>query len=77
MMNNKKRGRPLEKPATMKDGFYIEVRNRVSTDRGIRLYSDTQKGMEENIRHYTRSKQVVILGELRKQKWVTKPVTAN
>ena len=77
MMQKKRRGRPPERPADLRDGFYIEVRNRISTDRGIKLLSESQRAMDENIRHYSRSKQVTILGELRDKKWLSKPVLAN
>jgi hypothetical protein len=72
MMINRKRGRPPETPASMKDGFYIEVRNKRSTDRGIKLHSETREAMEKNADHYSRSKDVIILGECRNNKWVTK-----
>jgi hypothetical protein len=75
---SRKKTQHQEKPPGMKNGFYIEVRNRTSTDRGIKLHSETRKAMEDNIRHYTRgSKVVVILGEYKDQKWLSKPVAAN
>lgn len=70
-------GRPPTKPAKLKDGFYIEVRNEGSRANGIKIRRDTKEEMDLAIENYSRIKDVTILGELRDDKWVndkkTKP----
>ena len=54
-------GRPPTKPKKLRDGFYIEVRNR-GANSGIKLVRDTEEQMKHAIEEYSRSKDVVILG---------------
>lgn len=63
----KKMGRPATKQARLKDGFYIEVRN--SGSQTIRIRRDTKEQMLLAAEEYKRSKNVVILGEMRDDKW--------
>ncbi|MFN6074379.1 MAG: hypothetical protein ACK476_07385 [Fluviicola sp.] len=60
-------GRPATKQARLKDGFYIEVRN--SGSQTIRIRRDTKEQMLLAAEEYKRSKNVVILGEMRDDKW--------
>lgn len=62
-----KMGRPATKQARLKDGFYIEVRN--SGSQTIRIRRDTKEQMLLAAEEYKRSKNVVILGEMRDDKW--------
>jgi hypothetical protein len=55
-------GRPATKPTKLKDGFYIEIRNKGSKS-GVKLYNATKLQMERTIAMYERSKEVVVLGE--------------
>ncbi len=61
-------GRPATKQARLKDGFYIEVRN--SGSQTIRIRRDTKEQMLLAAEEYKRSKNVVILGEMRDDKWL-------
>ena len=61
-------GRPATKQARLKDGFYIEVRN--SGSQTIRIRRDTKQQMLLAAEEYKRSKNVVILGEMRDDKWL-------
>lgn len=63
-------GRPATKPARLKDGFYIEVKNQGSG--GVLIRRDTEEQMMLAAEDYSRMKQVVILGEMKSDKWVTK-----
>ena len=63
-------GRPATKPARLKDGFYIEVKNQGSG--GILIRRDTKDQMELAAEDYSRMKQVTILGEMKNDKWVNK-----
>ncbi len=60
-------GRPATKPTELKDGFYLEVRNKGSKN-GIRIRRDTQKAMDIAVKEYQRVKDVVILGEYKNGK---------
>lgn len=63
-------GRPATKPTELRDGFYIEVRNKGSKN-GIRIRRDTEKAMEIAIKEYQRVKDVVVLGEYKNGKPVS------
>ena len=65
-------GRPPSKPVRLKDGFYIEVRNKGSKTGGVKIRRDTKAQMEQTIKDYERTKDVVVLGESRNGKWVSK-----
>jgi len=62
-------GRPPTKPGKLKDGFYLEVRNRGSKT-GIKLRRDTEAQMDQAAVDYGKTKDVIILGESKNGKWV-------
>ena len=64
-------GRPATRPTKLKDGYYIEIRNKGDKS-GVKIYSATKLQMERAIRMYERSKQVYILGESVNGKFVVK-----
>ena len=55
-------GRPATKPTKLKDGFYLEIRNKGSKS-GIKIMRETEKAMLIAVREYEKVKDVVILGE--------------
>ena len=63
-------GRPATKPARLKDGFYIEVKNQGSG--GVVIRRDTKEQMIMAAEEYARMKEVVILGEMKNDKWLSK-----
>lgn len=63
-------GRPATKPARLKDGFYIEVKNQGSG--GVLVRRDTKEQMLTAAEDYSRTKQVNVLGEMKSDKWVDK-----
>jgi hypothetical protein len=63
-------GRPATKPARLKDGFYIEVKNQGSG--GILIRRDTKEQMLMAAEDYSRMKVVAVLGEMKNDKWVDK-----
>lgn len=65
-------GRPPTRPAKLKDGFYIEVRNEGSRANGIKIRRDTKEEMIQAVESYKRIKDVNILGELKNDKWIDK-----
>lgn len=64
-------GRPATKPIKLKDGYYIEIRNR-GANSGIKLYSSTEEQMLRTIKTYERTKDVVILGQSKNGKFINK-----
>jgi len=62
-------GRPSTKPKDLKDGFYIEIRNK-GAKTGIKIRRDTEAQMLAAIEEYKKIKEVVVLGESKKGKWV-------
>ncbi len=61
-------GRPPSKPARLKNGFYIEVKNPGSG--AIIIRRDTQEQMLLAAEEYSRTKEVHVLGEMKDDKWV-------
>ncbi|MFA7274895.1 MAG: hypothetical protein WC044_13575 [Crocinitomicaceae bacterium] len=61
-------GRPATKPAKLRDGFYIEVKNQGSS--GVLVRRDTREQMIMAAEDYARTKVVNVLGEMRSDKWV-------
>ena len=62
-------GRPPTKPKKLKDGFYIEVRNKGSKT-GIKIRRDTRDELDQAIKEYQRAKTVIVLGEYKNGKWI-------
>lgn len=62
-------GRPPSKPARLKNGFYIEVKNPGSG--AIIIRRDTQEQMLQAAEEYARTKEVIVLGEMKNDKWVS------
>ena len=55
-------GRPSTKPKDLKDGYYIEVKNK-SQKSGIKIRRDTRSQLLMAIDEYKDNKEVVILGK--------------
>jgi hypothetical protein len=70
-----KAGRPPTKPARLMDGFYVEVRNKMTKEKGIRIRSESKAGMENIARLYAANKEVTVLGEYKDDEWLIKPET--
>jgi len=62
-------GRPPTKPKELKDGFYIEIRNKLSKT-GIKIRRDNKKQMLSAIKEYEKTKDVIVLGEFKNGKMV-------
>lgn len=65
-------GRPPTKPKKLKDGYYIEVRNKRSNS-GVKVRRDTREQMMHAIKEYERTKDIIVLGESVNGKWVDNP----
>lgn len=68
-------GRPATRPAKLRDGFYIEVRNKGSKS-GIKIRRDNRTAMLEAVAEYRKIKEITILGESKNDKWLEKPKEA-
>jgi len=64
-------GRPPTKPKKLRDGFYIEVRNKRAAS-GVKVRRDTREQMMQAIKEYERAKEIIVLGEFKNGKWVDK-----
>ncbi len=64
-------GRPPTRPKELRDGFYIEVRNKGSKT-GIKIRRDTKEEMLRAIKEYGKTKEVTALGEFKKGKPIKK-----
>ena len=62
-------GRPPTKPKRFKDGFYIEVRNK-GANAGMKIHFDTEHDMKDAAIMYGTNKEVVILGEHKRDRWL-------
>ena len=62
-------GRPPTKPIVLKDGWYIEVRNKGSRS-GVKLRRDNEAEMKQAIIDFQKSKDVIVLGETKSGKWM-------
>ena len=71
-------GRPSTKPSDLKDGYYIEVRNK-NQQSGVKIRRDTIKQLRFAIDEYQGSKEVVILGKSENGKMIniTDPLISN
>lgn len=54
-------GRPSTKPKKLKDGYYIEVRNK-GAKTGIKLHRDTEEDMLYTVKEYEKTKDVIVHG---------------
>lgn len=63
-------GRPATRPTELKDGYYIEVRNKNQKTGGIKIRRDTEEQMLYAYEEYKKSKDVTVLGELKNGKAV-------
>jgi hypothetical protein len=65
----KRKGRPPTKPAELKDGFYLELRNKGSNS-AVKIRRDNMEEIEKTIKQYERVKIVTYLGQVVKGRYV-------
>ena len=56
-------GRPSTKPKKLKDGFYIEVRNKGAKS-GLKIRRETEAQMLFAKKSYDKTKDVIVIGEV-------------
>ena len=62
-------GRPPTRQIKLMDGFYIEVRNKGSRDKGVKIRSASKEAMMAIAKQYEKNKDVAILGEYKNEEW--------
>jgi hypothetical protein len=62
-------GRPPTKATELRDGFYIEIRNKNSKT-GVKIRRDNKEQMLRGVKEYEKSKEVIVLGEYKNGKAV-------
>ncbi len=62
-----KMGRPATKPTELRDGYYIEVRNK-NQKSGIKIVRETKQQLIMAIDEYKKTKDVTVLGKLKNGK---------
>lgn len=55
-------GRPSTKAKELRDGFYIEVRNKNQRS-GVKIRRDSLEELQLAIKEYKNSKEVIVLGK--------------
>ena len=71
-------GRPSTRPPKIMDGFYIEVRNKGSKTKGVRIRCNSEEAMKSSAAEYSKNKEVIVLGEYKNDVWVNEqPVPAK
>ncbi|MGA8853123.1 MAG: hypothetical protein WB492_02990 [Christiangramia sp.] len=65
-------GRPSTKPKDLRDGYYIEVRNK-NKNSGVKIRRDTKEQLLLAIEEYKKNKNVVILGKSKNGKMMDIP----
>ncbi len=61
--------RPATKAIKLKDGFYIEVRNK-GAQSGIKIRRNSKEMMQMAVKQYEKTKVVLQLGEMKNGAWV-------
>ncbi len=60
-------GRPATKPKKLKDGYYIEVRNKGAKS-GLKVRRETEAQMLYAKNEYEKTKDVIVIGEVKNGK---------
>ena len=69
ILKDKKKGRPVTKPGELKDGYYLELRNKGSNS-AVKIRRETKTELDATIAQYERTKLVSYLGEVKNARWV-------
>ena len=65
-------GRPSTKQTEFRDGFYIEIRNKDSKSTGVKIRRDNKEQMLDAVEEYKKFKDVIVFGEFKNGKLLTK-----
>jgi len=64
-----KKGRPATKPAKLREGFYLELKNKGASST-VKVRRDSMAEIEMLIKQYEKIKITTYLGELKGGKWL-------
>ena len=64
-----KKGRPVTRPAELRDGFYLELKTKGSSI-GIKIRRESKEEIDEAIEQYGKSKIVNYLGQVKDGRWM-------
>ncbi len=67
-------GRPATKQKALRNGFYIEIRNK-NSNTGVKIRRDNNEQMLLAAKNYERSKKVILIGEINNGKLINKSNT--
>jgi hypothetical protein len=65
----KRKGRPPTKPSELKDGYYLELRNKGSNS-AVKIRRENMEEVEKTIKQYERVKIVNYLGQVESGRWL-------
>jgi hypothetical protein len=60
-------GRPATRPTKLRDGYYIEIRNK-NQNTGIKIHRPSKELLIHAIKEYEQTKKVIVLGKLKNGK---------
>jgi len=63
-----KKGRPATKPAKLREGFYVELKNKGSNS-PVKMRRNNMAEVEMLIKQYEKIKETTFLGELKDGRW--------
>jgi hypothetical protein len=64
-----KKGRPVTKPAKLREGFYLEMKNKGSSST-VKVRRENMPDIEQLIKQYDKIKDMTYLGELKGGVWL-------
>ena len=65
----RKKGRPATKPAKLREGFYLELKNK-NASLPVKLRRESMAEIKMLIKQYEKIKDTTYLGELRAGRWL-------
>ncbi len=65
----KRKGRPPTKPSELKDGYYLELRNKGSNS-AVKIRRENMEEVGKTIKQYERVKIVNYLGQVESGRWL-------
>jgi len=68
-MRQNQKGRPATKPVELKDGFYLELKNKGSNV-AVKIRRENMAEIEMAIEQFKKSKNVVYLGQVSGGRWL-------
>jgi len=64
-----KKGRPATRPTELKEGFYLELKNKGSNS-SVKIRRESMTEIDIAMRQYGKSKIVTYLGQVKAGRWI-------